>query len=381
MRGRKDVAGETCFSRSRVIESLLTTVVVFAGCALLCSDASADPEIAAEPALFGAAGKDSLWLKSGERLIGEILLYRDDEMAFDSDELDEHAIEFDDIRGFRSPRVLTLTFKGNLTLTGTAVMVDDVVRVRTIDGVVEHPAISLLSAIEGKPNELNLWGVRASLGLSATSGNTQQSDLSTMIRLRREATRSRIDINYSSNFGKVDSVETINNQSWSVGGYYYIRRGFFVTPLGIDVYRNRFQNLDYRYTLGSGVGYFIIRSSKRDLFVQLGAGYRVTENTSAVAGQDRREETAALIPAITFEADVTSSLELNLEYTAQVGIPDLSQTTHSGYAYMSLDLFRDVFELTSSLTWERVESPRASEDGVVPKRDDFKTKIGIGVDF
>jgi len=45
------------------------------------------------------------------------------------------------------------------------------------------------------------------------------------------------------------------------------------------------------------------------------------------------------------------------------------------------DLVGDILELTTSLTWDRVETPQPSADGVVPRRDDVRFALGLGVDM
>jgi len=147
---------------------------------------------------------DWIRLTSGEWLRGEINLFRDEFLLFDSEELDELEIDWDDVAEIRSPRILTYVFEGDIVYTGSAAMQDSVIRILEGEETREGPRNGLLSVIEGSPSELNYWGVKASLGLTARRGNTDQSDVNSLVLIRREATRSRLDLTYTGNFSDVE---------------------------------------------------------------------------------------------------------------------------------------------------------------------------------
>jgi hypothetical protein len=326
-------------------------------------------------------GTDWVQLSSGEWIGGSIDLFRDLEMAFDSDDLDDLVIDWSDIAAFRSPHILTFVFTKERVVTGTSSMKDGIIRVTTESGIQEFPRSDLLSIIEGSPKEINFWSVKASIGITARAGNTDQQDMNTIVRIKREATRSRTNISYQGNFGEVGGERTIDNHLGNIDFNIFISRRVFVTPAAFEYYADRFQNVDYRATIGAGGGYYFFRQGNIHWSVGLGGGYQVTRYSSVEEGQDRKSETGTVNPSTVFESDVTNDIELDFNYTSNISVPDPKSTTHHLTGLLTVDFLRDIFELSTSFTWDRVENPKAREDGTVPRRNDYRLAFGFAVDL
>jgi len=325
--------------------------------------------------------RDWVMLTSGEWLWGDITLFQDKDLYFDSEKLDDLTLDWDDVAAIRSARVLTYTFTGERLATGTAVMEEGTIRVRTSAGVETFSRKDLLKIIEGELSELNFWSLRASVGLTTRAGNADQTDLNTVVKIRREATRTRVDLDYNANFSKIDSVATIDNQRFSGGWNIIVKRGFFVSPLQGELYRDKFQNVDIRGTIGAGLGIYVVRSGDLEWNVQIGGSYRETHYVSVEAGQSGKDETGAVVPATALEWDITDDIELDTSYYAQIGVPDAKDSTHHMQIFLSVDLFGDLVDLTANLTWDRVENPKANAEGITPERDDYRFALGLGVDL
>ena len=204
-----------------------------------------------KPPLPNPKAKDWVQLKSGEWLKGDVKYLVDDSFVFDSKELDELTLDWEDIKEIRSPRILTYYFEKIGTFVGTAVMKDSVLSIRIGEDVRSFPRSKLLSIIEGEPTELNFWSGKIQAGLTLRSGNTDQDDFSALLFLRRQTPRTRLDINYTGNYGSVDSVQTINNHDGTAKFDLLIASGFFVTPGSANLYANKFQNIGLRATVGA----------------------------------------------------------------------------------------------------------------------------------
>ena len=325
--------------------------------------------------------KDWVQLKSGEWIRGNIDLFRDLKMEFDSDELDDLKIDWEDIAAFRAPRNMTFVFTGRLVIFGPATMRDGVIRITTEDGIREFARRDLLSIIEGTPKEINFWSAKANIGLTARTGNTNQTDLSTRLVIKREATRSRVTLDFRGDFSEVNEEQTVNSHKGSLLFDLFISRKFYVTPFSYEYYSDKFQNIDYRSTIGAGVGYFFFRQSRIDWSVGLGGGYQVTTFVSVEEGEDTVGKTGSLIPTTKLETDITKDIELEIEYRSMIGIPDPKSSTHHASGGISIDFYKDIFELTFSVVWERVDNPKAYEDGTVPEKNDLKMVFGFGIDL
>jgi hypothetical protein len=323
---------------------------------------------------------DWIRLNSGEWLAGEITGLRDDDFVFDSEELDELTLDWDDIAELRSPRILTYGFTDRPDATGTGMLKDGVLKIQVGDAVLEIPRSSVLSIIEGRPTELNYWSAKLTLGLIGRVGNTEQQDFNTIVLLRRQTTQTRLNLEYQGNFSKTNDLQTVNNHRGTLGFDWLVTRGFFITPVAGNVFADKFQNIKLRGTLGSGAGYFIIRKSKMEWYMQFGAGYQFVNYLSVEPGQADSENSFVLIPSTRFDWDLTGSIELNAEYSAQVTVPEVKNTIHHAFALLSFEL-TSLLDLDTSITWDRVETPKPDSAGNVPKRDDLRFFLGIGLDL
>lgn len=356
---------------------LLTAAVV--GGFVLAPPAIAQ-ETAWQPPEPSPEAKDWLKLKSGEWLRGNIDLMRDDKLYFDSDELDDLEIDWGDIAEIRSPRILTFTFLKGGVVSGTCAMQDGVIKIDTGTGVREFERSDLLSILEGRPRERNYWSFKATMGVIARAGNSEQADATTFLRLRREATRSRFDTEYTGNIGSVQKEQNVNNHRFDSNYNVFMSRRLFVTPAAIEYFADKFQNIDYRATIGAGVGYYLWRTSKFDWFLQLGGAYQSIQYVSVQPGQDQRVDNGAIIPVLAIEWDITSDIEFELNYNSQIGVPEPKNAFHYLFSLLSVEL-SDYLDRDTSIQWNHNENPVADADGNVPKRDDYRLSVGLGVDI
>jgi putative salt-induced outer membrane protein YdiY len=333
------------------------------------------------PPITDPKAKDWVQLTSGEWLRGDVKVLVDDSFVFDSKELDELTLDWEDVKALRSPRILTYYFQDIGTFIGTAVMKDSVVSIRMGQDVRDLPRSKLLSIIEGEPTELNYWSGKLSAGFAAMSGNTNQENLNTMVFLRRQTTRTRLNIEYKGNYGKVDGELNVNNHDGTAKFNLLIASGFFVTPASVNLYADKFQNIALRSTIGAGLGYFIMRKKKVEWDVKVTGGYQSTRYVSVEEGQDGRQTGAVFIPSTSFDIDLLGSLELVAEYSATVDLSGGKNNFQHAYLLFTLDAFSDVLEVTFAVTLDRAANPQPAADGTVPDRNDYRTNIGIGIDF
>jgi len=325
--------------------------------------------------------KDWLQLKSGEWLRGNMDLFRDLKMEFDSDELDDLVIDWDDIAAFRFPREMTFVFEGQRIYAGSASMRDGTIRINTEDGPVDLPRSNLLSIIEGKPSEWNFWSINANLGYTQRTGNTEQTDLVTRLYLKREATRSRLSIGLNATYSEAGSEEIVDNHNGTVSLDMFISHKFYITALSYEYYSDKFQNIDYRNTIGAGVGYFVFRNSTVEWSFGIGGGYQVTTYLSVEEGASGDSKTGSIVPSMDLDWDITNNIELDMEYSSRLGVPDIDNSTHHASADLSFDIYRDIFEVTFSFIWDRVDNPKAFEDGTRPEKNDLKLVFGFGLEI
>jgi putative salt-induced outer membrane protein YdiY len=341
-----------------------------------------------------AAGQPSAWsppdpavetldwirISSGEWLRGTVELLRDESLDFDSEEFDLVTVDWADVEVLRSPRILTYAFADDTVLVGSATVQDGTITIGTDSGPVTRPAASVRTILAGPPTEWNLWSGKVALNVIVRSGNTNQEDLNSLLRLKREATGTRLDLRYEGNVGALENEQNINNHRGTAAFDVFVSRRFFVTAPSVELLADKFQNIALRTSVGAGVGYYLYRESGLEWYVGVGPGFQNTKYRSVAPGESRTDETASAVFSTNLETDLTDDVELEIDYKVQVGVPVVENAVHNLVALLSVDLFGDL-DFTASFTWDRTETPQPNAEGVVPERDDFRTAYGLGLDF
>lgn len=129
--------------------------------------------------------------------------------------------------------------------------------------------IELISFTPAGDREIDLWAIKFTLGIDLKQGNTDQVDFTSSLSAKRRTSKSRFVTDYLGNISKTDAVsgnieETINNHRLSASIDKYVTRKFFYTPIFAEYYQDAFQNIDKRSTLGIGIGYTFINTSKTE---------------------------------------------------------------------------------------------------------------------
>ena len=320
------------------------------------------------------------WVKltSGEWLKGELTVMRRDVLEFDSDQLDDLEIDWEDVALFRSPRINTFAFTDRRMATGVGMIDEEKVVVITALGEETFPRSELLSIVSGGMSEVDHWSGKASFGLTARAGNTQQMDAIIQGELRRRTPFTRLSLDYRGNFGTVNREQTINNNLFDARFDLFLFDRFFVTPATLEYFTDEFQNIEGRISAGPGVGYTLVDHRRLDWEVGADALYRQT-NFPPSFGASNVERDGTLRLSTVWESEITSRIDFDGSYTVTIGIPDPGNTNQSAQLVLSVEA-TSLIDVDVSFYWDRIGQPRES-NGVVPLQDDFKLSIGASIEF
>ena len=329
---------------------------------------------------FDPGHYDWIRLTSGEWLKGDILTLRDDKLEFDSDEMDEQTFDWEDVAEVRSARMYTYVFTDWTSLIGTALILDDRVVISSYGEDLVRERSELLSIVPAAGREWDHWDGKAGVGLAFRRGNTVKTDLTYQgfIRRKDKITRTRLDFNGA--IGEDGGVQNVNSHRSTLKFDLFATPRFYVTLWNVGAYHDRFQNIDIQIAPSAGIGYHAIKKKKINCDLETSGGYRYTRYRSVEPGEDRDKWNGSLTTTIRIETDPLERLETDFLYSAQLGIPDLGDTTMHGELIFSIELTK-VLDVDISWLWDRVESPEPREDGTVPKQDDVKLTVGLGIDF
>lgn len=325
---------------------------------------------------------DSDWveLTSGEWLKGTIKGIRGRVVDFKSDKLSNVELKMKDIREIRSASVNTFVFRHRKVVIGIGRITEDTVEIKTATGEESFPRSDFVSMVIGDRDEWKLWTGSFSLGISITTGNTDQSTGNAQASLSRRGAFLRIQSDYYGHFSQTEGVSSVDNQQVIAQSDLFIYDKFFIIPARFEYYTNEFANIDMRVQPGAGCGYqFSDHSPLKLQFVGV-LLYQRVEYVSTPANQSQLFESPAFLVGTTLTWDVTSFLTLKTDYTATLAFLNTSHFDQQAIIKLDIDVTKYV-TLNSTLNWTRIGDPVATSSGSVPDRNDAILTFGIGLTF
>ncbi len=322
---------------------------------------------------------DWIQLKSGEWLKGELIALYDGRLEFDSDELDNLTLDWDDVRQVRTARVMQVRFRDRDALTGALRVEADIVLVIGATGQ-ELPRAELVSIAAGEPREANYWSGSATFGFNLRRGNSEQVEANALASAKRRTTRSRVTLDYVGNYNITDEITVTNNQRVNGGVDWFVTDRLFVRPVVAEYYRDPFQNFAHRWTVGAAVGYQLVDTPRVSWEANIGPAFQHTTFDSVAAGEDGVESTAAMWAGTTYTNELTADVDYSLDYRFLLVKPEAGRYTHHFITGFSFDAIGPL-DIDFSFVWDRVQQPRQDASGLVPKRDDYRLIVGVGFDF
>lgn len=326
-------------------------------------------------------GWDWIRTASQEWIKGEIVLMRDFDLEFDSDEFGIVKLDWADVVEIRSERLYTLVLQDMQTShTGTFAIRGDRVTVNVGDGIETFDRTQLLAITPSGHVEINLWTARASVGFSFRSGNTDQTEITGDMRLGREGKNTRAGIQYTGAYGSLDDEKNTNNHRGQGRFDYFLTRDFFLTPAAFEVFSDEFQNVSYRLTPTTGAGYYLIRRPAVEWQAGLGVGYQHVRIDSAVPGDSKTADNGAIVFRTLLDADLNSRTDLTLEYQLQLITPDTDLSNHHAVATLEIEL-TSVIDLDLKFIWDRIEGPEKDSGGKEPDSNDYRITAGLAIEY
>lgn len=321
---------------------------------------------------------DWVRLPSDEWLKGEVKAMYDDELEFESDELDTVMLDWEDIKELRTSEVLQVRATGNRIATGRVVLQGGELEV--VGAGATFPQGEIISITAGEPKELNFWTLKLSAGATLREGNATQRDFYSRANAMRRTVKDRVRLEYLGNYSKTEEVETINNHRANFAWDRFLTDRFFLRPVFGEYFRDPFQNIAHRLWIGTGFGYQIIDTSEASWEIFAGPAYQWTRFEDVEPGEDNSADSAAVVAGTFYERELTDWIDFNYEYRFQVTNSRSGKYNHHMVGGLEIEL-TDRLDLDLSIIWDRIEEPQRDEDGVLPEKDDWRYIVGLGWEF
>lgn len=322
---------------------------------------------------------DWIQLKSGEWLKGSLRAMQDRTLDFDSEELDDLSFDWKDIRQVRSGRLINV-----LTINGEQMEGPIQVTPRQIEvggeALQVFPRDWVQSLTLGGSHERNFWTGKGTLGLTLRGGNTEQVEYNAQAHLQRRTPATRLTLDYIGYISSANGVTSANKHQVNSEFDVWLSQRFYLVLPSAEYYKDPFQNLEHRITVGVGIGYDIIDRPNMEWNITTGPAYQDARFESNLPDEPSEKQSGALTFGSRFDYDITPRIELILDYRGQYTSKEVGETTHHAVNTLSIELTRR-FDLDISFVWDHISQPKTGEDGVQPDPDDYRLVVGIGLDF
>jgi putative salt-induced outer membrane protein YdiY len=322
---------------------------------------------------------DWVQLTSLEWLKGEIIsLYRD-ELMFDSDKLEIQSLDWEDIKAIRSGRPMEVSLENGIIAVGKIILDETTLRVEG-DEDKQYARSAIVSITTKAPKEIHNWDMKVSVGGNYRRGNTQQVETTGKADFIRRTARRRVALSYLTTFNETDKQTAADSQRGSVVWNHYIRPRLYVTAASGEWFRDPFQNIASRWTIGGGLGYELIDSAKTSLNFSVGAAYQRTQFDDVAEDRPAASSTPALAGNTSYEYELTGWTDFAFDYQFFVVNEESGIYTHHLVTGIEIDITR-LIDFDVTLIWDRIQAPQQASDGTFPNRDDFRLVLSLGFEF
>lgn len=323
---------------------------------------------------------DWLQLTTGEWLKGELKVFYSQQFEFDSDNLGILNIDKKDVRQFRSSGIKSVGLSGPLILYGLLQLTQDQVIITQNETQRVFNRNDLVSITRGAMTETQKWSANISLGVDFSTGNTEQFNYSATADIRRRTAANRFVLTYLGQISSSQSIETADNHRVKAFDDIFKTRQFYLRPVFAEYFSDTFQNIQGQYTIGSGLGYQLIDTSKTEWNVTGGIAFQETRFNSVAVGQDQTVSTPALVMSTYYETDLTKIVDFNGNYSFKLLNEESGKYTHHIIATFDTQLI-SWLDFDISLVWDRIQNPTPNADGTVPKQNDYKMLFTLGIEY
>ncbi len=341
-------------------------------------NSKADNWATAQP---GDIEADWVQTTSGEWLTGEIILFHDYELEFDSDEFGVVKINIDNIQYLKSYWPQVIRFEGLIKTTGTIELTGEKIIITSYD---EKKRVfsrqDLVSMTAGEDTESSYWHASVTLGGNIRQGNSDEINYNARTNIKRQTTGSRFLFDYIGNFSTVDSERTVNNHRANSNYDIFKNRYFFWQPVFGEYFRDRFQNIDSRVLVGTGAGYFIIRTSKTDWDISGGPAAQRTRFETVQPGEETDKTTASLSINSNFDTKINSRVDFIHTYNIAIVDQDSGGYTHHMVTTLETEI-TGALDFDVSFVWDHTSKPTTRDDGTIPVRNDTQIIFGLKYEY
>jgi len=323
---------------------------------------------------------DWVQTKSGEWFKGEIKALFDDKLEFDSDEVGLYTFNFKDVVRIKSYHIISVNIENLASFPGILRLKGDNLTIVQGENKYEFKRQDIVSFAPDGKYERNFWSGKATLSLDLRRGNSNQYDYSAQINIQRRTSISRLTFDYLGRTSVKDDVETANDHRLNQKYDRYLTRHFFWTPVFSELYMDKYKNIDLQLTLGLGIGYTLIDTSKTTWSVSGGPAFLYTKYETVGVNKSIDTFSPAIELSTKYEIEISEITDITYSYKLTYSDQAAGRYKH----HMLLTLENDLtswLDLDITGVWDYILEPEKSADNTLPNKSDYQLLVGFSIEF
>ena len=325
-------------------------------------------------------GFDWIETKYGDWLKGHIRYLYDDDVEFDSPEFGLLTISLSDIKRMKSYGMMRVNIDNAAIFVGLVDYANGEITIHSGNNSYTFDKRSIISLSTAKTKERYLWAGDITLDYDLRRGNTDQSNATLKVSLKRRTPKNRFAFDYLGRYSKSNGEKTAEDSRINAKYDYFLSKYFFVTPLFGEYYRNYFQNIKHQTTLGSALGYTLIDTPKSEWYISAGPALLYTEFYKTQADEKSFESSASFEILSKYEFKFYTLHKLKIEYKMTFSDTKTGKFRHHFVFKLENDIVKDKIFIDTTFLWDYVKEVQSAED-LEPLRNDYQFLVGAGIKF
>ena len=314
---------------------------------------------------------DEVILTNGDRLTGKIVEIKEGVLTLETSFSEPVKLQFEAVQQMKSsePVELHLTdgevLKGKITAKGDRqVAVEEGAGREAV--VVE---LENITALNPQPKEPATWKGNITLGGNWQDGNTETMNVSAGALAVRRTENDRFLMNFLYNKAEDNGNRTAENAYGQLKYDYFFRPKWYLY-LNIDMLSDEFKDINFRTSVGPGIGYQIWEEEDRSLGLEAGVSYTSEDRD---IGEDTDWLSARF--GVNFLYRLFDRILFTDQFVIYPNLDDTGEYTLRNEAALVTDIGASwAFRLSN--IWERNSNP-----GPVLEKDDFTWILGLQYSF
>ena len=314
---------------------------------------------------------DEVILTNGDRLTGKIVEIRDGVLTLETGYSEPVKLKFEAVQQMSSLEPVELHLTGGEIIKG--IISANAGRQVAVEAGPGREALVVgldsITALNPPPKKPAAWKGNITLGGNWQDGNTETMNISAGALAVRRTENDRFLINFLYNKAEDDGRRTAENTYGQLKYDYFLSSKWYLY-LNVDMLSDDFKDINFRTSVGPGVGYQVWEEEDRSLGLEAGVSYTSEDRD---LGEDTDWLSARM--GVNFLYRLFDRVLFTDQFVIYPNLDDTGEYTLRNEAALVTDIGASwAFRLSN--IWERNSNPGPELD-----KDDFTWILGLQYSF